>query len=146
MAPYTQSQLPNLRSRPHFPSRVLLIVISASFGTYSLFFIGPQVKALDRSVSLWSQIAGALVVAGAYAAVGFVATKDIRWSSIVAIVFTVVSTPLFALFWLMSGWSMPSAEAARPYLAYIAGNIVMFVAAVTILVKVASSRAWNNTR
>lgn len=85
-------------------------------------------------------------MAGAYAVVGFVATQDIRWSSIVAIVVTVVSTPLFTLFWFMSGWSMPSFEAARPYLAYIAGNIVMFVTAVTVLAKVASSRAWDNTR
>ena len=75
-----------------------------------------------------------------------VATKDIRWSSIVAIMISVVSTPLFLLFWLVSGWSMPSAEAARGYFAYVAGNLVLFVTAVTVLVKITRSHAWSDTR
>ena len=146
MPRYTESQTTSWRSRPHFSARLTLIVISAALGTYSLFFIGPQAKALDRSISLWTQIAWAAGVAYAYGLIGFAATKDIRWAGVAAIVLGAISTPLFTLFWLMSGWSMPSFEAAMPYLGYIAGNIVMFVVATTIVVRMVTAGVWSSVR
>lgn len=141
-----QSRPGNFRSRPYFTARVLLIAISATLGTHALFFIGPQVKSLDRSMSLWPQIASAAGVAYAYALVGFAAAKDIRWATVSAIVLTVIATPLFTLFWLMSGWSTTSADAAMPYLGYIAGNITLFVISVTVVAKLVNMGAWSNTR
>lgn len=125
--------------------RDLQIVVGLALSTLSLFFIGPEMKRADASVSSWQQVAGVVVAVGAYLVVALVATRDIRWTSLLAICLGLVSTPVFALLWLMSGWSMPAAEAGRPLLFYIGGNVALVLSALVALLK-AGRQGICNTR
>jgi hypothetical protein len=120
--------------------------VGLALATLSLLFVGPEMKRLDASVSPFLQITGSIVIGGFYSAIGFVAATDIRWSSILTICVTVPSTPLCTLFWLMSGWSMPSFEAGMPLLLYVAGNVVLFLSALWVLIEIANTRAWRSAR
>lgn len=125
---------------------LLQTAVGLGLGVFSLFFIGPETKRADASASFLQQIAAVTVVAGAYSAIGWIGTRDIRWSSVLAVCLTIPSTPVFAFLWLMSGWSMPSAEAGKPLILYIAGNIVLFLSALWTLIEFVNKQAWRNTR
>ena len=145
MQPYPKKSI-DFRSVVLLLCRISQIAIGLGFGTFSLFFIGPEMKRANTSVSLLQQIAGVMVVAGAYLDVAVVATKDIRWSSVLAICLALLSTPVFAFLWLSSGWSMPSAQAARPLLYYIGGNVVLFLAALFAVITLVAAKEWRNAR
>jgi len=126
--------------------RVLQVIIGISLGALSVFFIGPEMKRADASVSVHQQFAGTALVAGMYFATGVFAMRDIRASSLLAVFLSLISTPIFALLLLMSGWSMPSAEAARPLFYYIVGNFVLFFSSLWAILHIALARAWPSTR
>src|SRR5579864_1528995 len=93
MARYPEARSHYFRSPMLLLCRALEIVICFGLGTFSLYFTGPEMKRADASVSLFQRIAGVVVVGGVYFAIGWIATIDIRWSSVLAIGFAVFSTP-----------------------------------------------------
>jgi hypothetical protein len=124
----------------------LQIFICVGLGALSLFFIGPEVKRADASASAHQQIGVTALVAGIYFATGLIAMWDIRASSLLAVCLSLFSTPVYAFLLLMSSWSARSAEAAQPLYFYLAGNIVLFFAALWAILDMALSRQWSRTR
>jgi hypothetical protein len=122
------------------------VFICIALGALSLFFIGPEIKRADASASIYQQAGGTAIVAGIYIANGLIALWDIRASSLLAVCLSLLSTPLFAFLLLMSQWSTQSAQAARPLLFFIIGNVVLFSLSLWAIVNIALSREWSRTR
>lgn len=115
--------------------RIVEIGTALPLGIFSLFFIGGEVTRANASATAEQRWLLIFFVTGAYLLVAIAATRDIRAASLVAIVFCVVSTPIFALLLLFSGWSTQDWEASHPLVYYIGGNVILINAAIWALLR-----------
>jgi hypothetical protein len=111
-------------------TRIIQFAIGSLFGVFALFWTAPEVKSLNASVARWQQILGTLIFALAYWGISALAIRDVRASSLLAAVLTLLSTPVYVLMWLFSQWNTRSSQEVIPLLWGIGGNIILFLASI----------------
>jgi hypothetical protein len=126
--------------------RFVEIGTALPLGIFSLFFINGEVMRANASATTEQRWLAVAVVTGAYLLIATAATRDMRAASLVAIVFCVVSTPIFALLLLFSGWSTQDWEASHPLVYYIGGNVILIHAAIWALLRALRERKGLATK
>src|SRR5689334_2707816 len=112
-------------------NRTTQFLVAITLALLALGFAPAEMRAAAANAPLSQQVLGTLLVTGAYLAIAGFSLKDLRASSLIAVVASVFLTPLFTLLLLFSGWSSQSWERAFPiYLCGIVGNAILFVSEV----------------
>ena len=101
--------------------------VATTLAVFSAFWFGPEIRRFNGyGMSALEIVLGVVVVVAAYVGISIFSTFDVRAASLWAIVVTVISTPIYAIMWLSSGWSMESSESAAPLLWYLGANLFLF--------------------
>ena len=111
--------------------RSVHFVVGLLTGTFSCFWFASEIRNFNgASTPIWQQVLGTTLVVGGYFGISAIAIRHVRASSLIAICVALLSSPVYLIMYLASGWSPQSVELAKPLIWYLAANGVLLVSGI----------------